>query len=201
MTNPPPMRGVGGGKRDEHGILLGDHRCTPPEIWQVALEALGVDTFDLDPAANEHSTVPAHAHCTGPKAGGADGLELEWWGDVFINFPFSEPNPWAAKIHREAERMLRPVLWSDEAEFPDKRPPRSMTILGPGDSAVTWWRAMRQVCDAWAMWPKRAHFPLPGQAKGSPPGPVHLWYIGPRSNRWRRIFESHGVPTEAGSVG
>ena len=193
------MRGVGSRKVDEHGILLGDQRCTPPEIWQVALEALGAETFDLDPASNEHSTVPALIQCIGPKAGGVDGLGVEWWGNVWLNFPFSEPGPWIAKTQREADRMLRPN-GSREAELEREYPARSMTILGPGDSAVTWWRVMRQICDARAMWPKRTHFPLPGKPKGQPPGPVHLWYIGPRSNRWRRIFESHGVPTEAGAV-
>jgi len=193
VTEPPPMRGVRSGKTDENGTPLGDHRCTPPEIWQVALEAINADSFGLDAATNSFATVPAAQRCTGPRAGGVDGLLVDWFGDVWLNFPFSEPNPWVAKVHREADRML--------ALEPGGEPPRSITVLGPGDSAVTWWRAMRSLCDARAMWPKRAHFPRPDQLKGSAPGPVHLWYIGPRSTRWRSIMESHGVPTEAGAVG
>ncbi len=110
MSDPPPMRGVGSRKVDEHGILLGDQRCTPPEIWQVALEAIGVTEFDLDPATNDHSTVPVHMQCFGPKVGGEDGLVLPWWGNVWLNFPFSDPPPWIAKVQREADRMLH---WSE----------------------------------------------------------------------------------------
>ncbi len=186
------MRGVGSTKVDEYGVRLGDHRCTPLEIWEVALEAIGADKFDLDPASNEHATVPAHAVCTGPKIGGVDGLTLQWSGNVWLNFPFSQPSPWVEKVQHEADRMLRPD---------DARHARSITVLGPGDSGVVWWRVMRGLCDARALWPKRVHFPLPGQMKGSAPGPVHLWYIGPRSNHWRRVFEAHGAATEAGAIG
>lgn len=194
-TTAPPMRGVGRANRkhDEHGIPLGDHRCTPKKIWKVALEAIGAKTFDLDPATNAHSTVPAETICTGPKVGGADGLELAWWGNVWLNFPFSDPNPWVAKVLREADRMIEPP-------HPTEPAPRSITILGPGDSAVAWWRALRTTCDARAMWPKRLHFPTPDSPKGSAPGPVHLWYFGPRATRWRRIFEAYDVPTESGTL-
>lgn len=183
------MRGVRSGKRDENGIPVGDHRCTPEPIWSVALEAIGRDAFDLDPATNPHSTVPAGLGCFGPLAGGEDGLARAWFGHVWLNFPFSDPNPWVAKVIAEAATMMEPdpVM-------------RSITVLGPGDSSVTWWRALRSSCDAWAMWPRREHFPIPGNAKGSPPAGVHLWYFGPCSNRWRRRMEDHGVPTEAGAI-
>ncbi|HHH29073.1 MAG TPA: hypothetical protein ENK57_12115 [Polyangiaceae bacterium] len=201
VEEPPVVhRGVRSGKLDENGTPLGDHRCTPPEIWSVALEALGAKTFDLDAATNDFATIPAIVRCTGPKVGGADGLAVPWWGNVWLNFPFSTPNPWIAKVGSEADRMLQPVLRMNESLPPSELPPRSITVLGPGDSAVAWWRAMRQTCDAWAMWPKRAHFPRPDQPKGSAPGPVHLWYIGPRATRWRTIMESHGVPTSTGAL-
>lgn len=190
------MRGVGSRKVDEHGVPIGDHRCTPKDIVDVALEAIGIEQFDLDPASNEHSIVAARFRWSGPKVGGEDGLALPWFGNTWLNWPWSDSMLWVGKIQHEADKMVGQQLHVHEGESA----PWSMTLLGPGDSSVIWWRALRQLCDARAMWPKRVHFPLPNQAKGSPPAPVHLWYIGPRSNRWRRIMESHGVPTEAGAV-
>jgi len=191
--DPTPMRGVGRRKVDENGIPIGDHRCTPEDIWSVALEAIGAESFDLDAATNPHATIPAEMRFMGPKVDGWDGLALPWFGNVWLNFPFSDPNPWIAKVSREADRMFGQRFAGSEA------PAQSITVLGPGDQAVTWWRAMRTICDARAMWPRRAHFELPGQPKGSPPGPVNLWYIGARATRWRRIMEAHGVPTEPGA--
>ena len=155
--------------------------------------------FDLDPATNEHATVPARHHCTGPKVGGEDGRVIQWFGHVWLNFPFSESNLWAAKVLKEAERMFE-IVDVFESVPPATLAPRTMTVLGPGDQSVAWWRALRSACDARAMWPRREHFPVPGQLKGSPPGPVGLFFFGPRSNYWRRVLEAHGIPTEAGAI-
>ena len=161
----------------------GDHRCTPPEIWMVALAAVGIKAWDLDPATNAFSTVPATV-CWDGSGEDQDGLILPWYGHVWLNFPFSVPALWVDKAIAEAA----------------SRVVRSITILSPSDSSTAWWHKLRRGCDASAAWSRRTHFPLPDNPKGSPGAAPHLSYIGKRSNRWRRVFERYGHTTCAGSI-
>lgn len=179
MSSPAPMRGLGKHKRDEHGILWGDHRCTPEPIWRAALHAAGLEAFCLDPASNPNATVQAQVHWMGPLDGN-DGLEKTWFGNVWLNFPFSTPRIWVDKVEEELEHVT------------------SVTVLGPNDSSTAWWRQISAFCDARADWPRRLHFPLPGQDKGSPPGPVGLWFVGKGSTRWRRVLSGYGCSTWPG---
>lgn len=151
----------------------GDHRCTPPEIWIAARAAIGIKQWDLDPATNKHATVPAATRWMG-RSPEDDGLLLPWFGHVWLNPPFSKLGIWTQKFMQEARRAT------------------SLTFLGPGDSSTAWWQALARGCDSWAAWPRRQHFPIPDHPKGSPPGPVHLFYIGPRSTRWRQVMTHVG---------
>jgi hypothetical protein len=175
------MRGLGRHKRDEHGILMGDHRCTPKAIWRAALTAIGRSQFDLDPATNRDATVLASTKYMGPL-NDQDGLVLAWFGDVWLNFPFSKPPPWIEKAMAEANRY------------------RSITILGPNDSSTEWWQMLVRFVDARAAWPRRLHFPLPGKPKGSPPGACALFYSGPQSNAWMRYMMSIGCTVDHGCL-
>ena len=159
---PVPMRGM---RRNADG----DHRCTPRFVWEAALTAIGRKQFDCDPATNEHSTVPAKI-CYDGSCPEMDGLLQPWEGNVWLNFPFSNPMPWVEKSAKELPRI------------------RSLTVLGPNDSSVKWHQRLVRIVDAYAAWPKRFHFPLPGKAKGSGPGPIALYYVGPQSNTWMRIM-------------
>lgn len=174
-------RGLKGSrKRDEHGILLGDHRCTPEPFWRAALRGIGASSFDLDPATNAHATLPARTRYMGPLVDGNDGLALPWFGNVWVNFPFSNARPWIDKIMSEAYRC------------------RSITVLGPNDSSANWHQDMARFVDAKADWPRRLHFPTPWQPKGSPPAAISLWYVGPQSNGWRRVMIREGCVTSPG---
>lgn len=163
-----PLRGIIG-KQGPKEYGRGDHRCTPPVIWKAALYAIGADQFDLDPATNAHSTVPASL-CFDGSSIELDGLVQGWEGNVWLNFPFSDPMPWVEKVLREAHRC------------------RSITVLGPNDTSTQWHRLLVRCVDATAQWPRRVHFPLPDTKRGSPPGPIALFYIGPQSNAWMRVM-------------
>ena len=108
---------------------IGDSRCTPPELWAVARAAIGIKAWDLDPASNSFSTIPATTAWDGEPH---DGLILPWHGHVWINFPFSDPPPWVDKILQEA---ARPTVYS-------------ITVLSPSDSSTAWWHKLRRGCDA-----------------------------------------------------
>lgn len=190
------MRGLGRHKRDEHGILIGDHRCTPDPIWKAALAAIGRKRFDTDAATNPHAKVPAVTKYMG-VVNGLDGLVLPWEGNIWLNFPFSKPAPWIERVLAEANRY------------------RSITILGPNDSSTDWHQTLVRFVDARAAWPRRIHFPLPDLhqqrldealiAKGkkpsrSPPAAVALFYSGPQSNAWRRYMIAQGCTVDVGLV-
>ncbi len=156
----------------------GDHRCTPPEIWVSVLAAIGAKRFDLDPASNAFSTIPARTSWDG-SCPAQDGLAVPWFGNVWLNFPFSKSD-----------------LWVDRAlvEGASGRT-SSITVLSPSDSSTAWWNRLRGECDLWTAWRGRIHFPLPGRPKGSPGGGIQLSYFGSDPARWYKVMEHLGHST------
>lgn len=151
----------------------GDHRCTPEVIWRAALDAVERELFSIDPATNDFSSVPAVERLRGP-AFGEDGLEIIWTGHVWLNFPFSNPKPWVARVLDQRAHC------------------HSITVLGPNDHSTRWNDELTRECDAWAAWPRREHFPTPAQPKGSPPAGVSLWYFGRRPGHWLDVMRGYG---------
>jgi hypothetical protein len=78
---------------DRFGNPISDGYCTPP--WLTAL----LPVVDLDPASNPRSTVRARRTYSLEKR--LDGLKLPWTGSVFLNYPYSDPEPWIAKLLEE----------------------------------------------------------------------------------------------------
>jgi len=94
-----------------------DEWLTPPEI----LRALGA--FDLDPCAPVvRPWETAAQHYTAQD----DGLALPWNGSVFLNWPYSNPLPWASKLRAElaAGRCT------------------SAIVLAKLDTSTEWWRVL-----------------------------------------------------------
>ncbi len=85
---------------------------TPPNIF----EALGI-TFDLDPCAPPGgvSWIPAERHYSEMD----DGLTQPWEGRVWLNPPYSNPQPWVKRlsIHGDGVALLpadtTTSLWHD----------------------------------------------------------------------------------------
>jgi hypothetical protein len=77
-----------------------DEYCTPPNIVYAARAAMG--GIDLDPASNEQANaiIQAKRFYTVKQ----NGLTKPWNGDVFANFPFSDPTPFVSKLCHEFER-------------------------------------------------------------------------------------------------
>lgn len=159
----------------------GDSRCTPPEIWKPALYGAGIETFDLDPACNKFSTVPATRRWFGIKN---DGLALDWFGNTWLNFPFSSANTWVDKVMAEIET---PNV-------------SSLHVLAPGDSSTKWWKTLAKNANVFATLAKRHHCPMPGQPKGSPGGNLNLFFFdfrdGPNNiRRWEKVHRHVGCIT------
>ena len=81
------------GTRQKKGKPKNDEFYTPKFIF----DALGCE-FDMDVASpvNNQTNVPAKTKLTENE----NGLETEWIGFVWMNPPFSKPEPWADKFSK-----------------------------------------------------------------------------------------------------
>jgi hypothetical protein len=74
-----------------------DAWCTPRWLTEA------LPRVDLDPCSNPYSTVSAETVYM--LEAGQDGLELPWFGLVWINGPYSDLEPWARKLDREYPKL------------------------------------------------------------------------------------------------
>jgi hypothetical protein len=80
-------------KRSKLEAAQTDQTCTPKFLADL------LPLVDLDPASNSRSHIRARWAYSLEK--GLDGLKLPWRGTVFINWPFSFPEPFAEKAIHE----------------------------------------------------------------------------------------------------
>lgn len=121
-----------------------DSWCTPRAI----ADALG--PFDLDPCSNARSHIRAHDRIqlealdaptdllAARRAWKGDGLAEGWGkGSVFLNWPYSDPLPWARKV------ALHDGPW---------------VVLAKLDPSTKWWAALMSVATTVAPFRKRIAF-------------------------------------------
>lgn len=95
---------------------------TPPDLWRPLSRA--VDGFDLDPCSGAEPESIAEERFTKDD----DGLAQSWFGDVFVNPPWSTngdgtaKHRWLAKARSEARR--------DAVD--------SVTVIIPSDTSAQW---------------------------------------------------------------
>ncbi len=80
---------------DRFGFPLSDSYCTP--LWLAAM----LPMVDTDPCSNPRSKVRARRAYSLEKK--LDGKKLPWHGSVYLNWPYSDPLPWALKLIAEME--------------------------------------------------------------------------------------------------
>jgi phage N-6-adenine-methyltransferase len=102
-----------------------DEWGTPPEVWRPLSRAVG--GFDLDPASGAEPVPIADTRYTKED----DGLSQQWFGNVWVNPPYSNPGDWIEKAveqHRQENTdiilMLVPArtntnYWSNYATCAD----------------------------------------------------------------------------------
>jgi phage N-6-adenine-methyltransferase len=128
---------------------------TPPEYWRSLAVAIG--GFDLDPASGAETEPIADTRWTIED----DGLPRDWFGDVWVNPPYSrELNPvWAEKIADEAER--------DAVD--------SLTALVPGSTDTQWFQNNYAEADLLTFIEGRVSFDGAGDNSASFPSVVATW--------------------------
>jgi len=77
-----------------------DNWETPPATVQDLADAIG--GFDLDPCSSVNTEYGELANYR--LEDGVDGLKEPWFGNVFVNPPFSHKKKWLKKATEEAER-------------------------------------------------------------------------------------------------
>jgi hypothetical protein len=105
---------------NQFGRPLSDEYCTPRSLTEL------LPQVQLDPCSNLRSTVKAKRTYSLEKK--LDGLKLPWTGSVFVNWPYSDPMPWAAKTIAEL----------DNGHCTDA------IILCKLDSSTEWWKVITQ---------------------------------------------------------
>lgn len=75
-------------------ISSSDEYYTPKSLLEMVTRCIG--PIDLDPCSNSHAmpNVAAYAHYTKEE----DGLVQDWHKTVFLNPPYSKPEPWMRKL-------------------------------------------------------------------------------------------------------
>jgi len=105
-----------------------DQWFTTAETEDWALSKLpGVPYYDLDPAAC-HESYLADAYYTLER--GENGLVLPWWGNVWVNPPFSKIRPWVERAW---------YATTDESEL--NRRAQTVSLLAPAvKMEQPWWQ-------------------------------------------------------------
>jgi phage N-6-adenine-methyltransferase len=129
-----------------------DDWSTPPDVIETIKTKLEIPAFDLDPCCRV-ATAKAPAYYSLAEEG-MNGLELPWFGTVYVNMPYSNPKPWVEKAIAEAR--------AGNAES---------VLLLPADISTEWWRYLVVPYSFQYVWPGRIKFlGYDGQPLGSPKG-------------------------------
>ena len=154
-----------------HKKKSSDRWYTPPYIVELVVQVLG--EIDLDPCADDGKHISCKRHYTKDD----DGLIKEWEGRVFMNPPYSQPGVWMEKL---------------QAEIKLKRVTEAIALV-PAATDTKWLAPVlksQPVC----FWTGRIKF-LSGdyQPRNSARQSHVLVYWGLRKERFREVFEPHGV--------
>jgi phage N-6-adenine-methyltransferase len=144
---------------------------TPPYILELVVQVLR--EIDLDPCADDGKHISCKRHYTKED----DGLIREWEGRVFMNPPYSQPGVWMEKLQAEIklERVTEAIA------------------LVPAATDTQWLSPVlksQPVC----FWTGRIKFLSEDyQPRNSARQSHVLVYWGLRKERFREVFEPHGV--------
>lgn len=143
-----------------------DGWCTPE--WLLVLVRGFLGAIDLDPCSNDVSTVNATTSYTERD----DGLSHPWAGRVFVNPPYSDPEPW----------MRRCSMVGSAGE---------VVALPKGDWSTAWWRSYVLTASVRCQLHARVDF-VSRRKRTTAPFPSALVYWGPRVLDFGRCFEAVG---------
>lgn len=147
---------------------------TPDRIIALVKEMYD-DKLDLDPcAAPDPPHHFAKENWTGPYEYGKDGLVERYFGNVYVNYPYSDASYWCRKIREETER----------AAF------TQLIALVPARTDTVAWNDLVLHAHAICLIKGRLRFV---KAPLTAPFPSILVYIGPDVSKFRGVFRHIGT--------
>jgi len=144
---------------------------TPPEILQKVRELYGV--IQLDPASSEQANKIVKAVMFYTE----NGLEQNWYGDVWMNHPFSrENNP----------------LWINKAvsEYESGRV-RQLTCITYAATSEKWFKPLVVFPQCYLCPRTNYYLPDGTKKKGVTKGSV-ITYMGQNKDKFRKLFKGYG---------
>lgn len=148
-----------------------DEWSSPRELVEPLNDAIG--GFDLDPCSGaEQSPFAADTYTKSD-----DGLAQDWFGDVWVNPPYSDMATWTEKAAAEVKR--------GSAE--------TVVYLCKGDSSTKWWQAGAEQSTLICAIDHRLQF---GDGDNSAPFASHIMVFGDADASLRRELSNHGILLE-----
>jgi phage N-6-adenine-methyltransferase len=145
-----------------------DEWATPPSFVRPLAAAL--DGFDLDPCSGAENSPVASETFTAAE----DGLAQAWFGDVWVNPPYSEMEAWTRKAINEANRSAT----------------ARVVMLCKGDSSTDWWQSAVRQASAVAMLDRRLSF---GDGEAGAPFPSHVLVFGDPPDELLSVLGGQGT--------
>ncbi len=147
---------------------------TPPDIIERARNTMG--RIDLDPASNEFFNKAIEAYSFFDKS--CLALDLDWWGNVWMNHPFSrENNPlWINKLVSEYE----------------SRNVKKACCITYASTSEKWFRPLLKYPQCF-LYGRTKFIGLDGKPKGSATKSCVVTYFGPNPNFFQLNFIEIGA--------
>lgn len=147
---------------------------TPARYVDMAREVMGA--IDTDPASNPTAqrTVRATTYYTAET----NGLDKEWYGKVWMNPPYSNP---------EVQQFAAKVI----AEYQSGRVTEAI-VLTNNSADTGWHRAMQDACTRYCTTTGRIRFESPTRQGNSPAMGQSFFYFGANPERFKEVFSAIG---------
>lgn len=151
-----------------------DEWYTPLPIIEAARVAMG--RIDVDPASSRAANERVRALTYYTRA--EDGLSQTWHGNIWLNFPYSNPLPWVRHL-------------KDRATFSGAVD--QYIVLGPERVGTQWFNIMMELSDAMCIFRERIRFDRADNRGTSSPNFGNVaWYKGHRAEAFARAFAAFG---------
>ena len=165
-----------GSQKDNHltRFTAENEWYTPSEYIEAARSVM--DGIDLDPASSDEAneTIQAESYFTQDD----DGLQQEWFGNVWLNPPYS--------------RDLMPAFVQKLInEYEAKRITQAI-LVSHNNTDTNWFQLLAAKSTAFCFCKKRIKFYCGDDVAGPTNGQV-FFYLGPSVYRFISVFSAHGV--------
>jgi len=154
--------------------IISDEYQTPKKYIKAAIEVMG--SIDLDPACSDLNYTRLSKLITGHYSQG--GLVKEWFGNVWLNEPYSKPNLsiWTTKLI---------------GEYNSNRV-NQMINLVPSYTSEKWYHKLLKCCDGICLPDHRINHLINGKFQNAPRFSSTFFYLGYSRTKFIDVFSQFG---------